>query len=110
MIPDGSDQERADHHAFTISGGPFGHIAGTHVFPRSAALGVLFAKLLETTDANAAPYAFSNVSVDPGGYYRGGNEIVLPINLPRKNEKGSKRQIHGTEFGKDCARYAIARG
>jgi hypothetical protein len=79
------------HHAFTISGGPFGPIPGTHVFSRSSAFGETVAKLLETTAIGSDPYTFSNVNVDPGGYYRGGNEIVLPIDLPAKQREGMKQ-------------------
>jgi hypothetical protein len=80
--------EKADHHAFRIAGGPYGPIGGTHVFPRSFGVGNLIARLLETTDADASPYTFSNVNVDPGGYYRGGSEVVLPADLPFKLRDG----------------------
>ena len=88
--------EDQGHHAFTISGGPFGPISGTHVFPRSSALGELVAEFLETTatppDHNQGgdPYTFGNVTVDPGGYYRGANEITLPVDLPSNQREGLK--------------------
>lgn len=82
--------EEVAHHAFIISGGPYGPIPGTHVFPRSATVGDLVAKLLETTAVEADPYTFGNVNVDPGGYYRGENEITLPADLPQKQRDGLK--------------------
>jgi hypothetical protein len=83
--------EQADHHALRIAGGPYGPIGGTHVFPRSSGVGNLITRLLETTDAGAIPYTFSNVNVDPGGYYRGENEIVLPADLPLKLRQGIRK-------------------
>jgi hypothetical protein len=80
-----------DHHAFTISGGPFGPIPSTHVFPRSAALGDLLAQLLDTTAMPADAYALSNVNVEPGEFYRGNKEIVLPIDLPLKQRNGLRK-------------------
>jgi hypothetical protein len=80
--------EQADHHAFRIVGGPYGPIGGTHVFPRSFAIGNLLAQLRETTGSGVSPYTFSNVNVDPGGYYRGGTEVVLPADLPLKLREG----------------------
>ena len=77
-----------DYHAFTISGGPYGPIPGTHIFPREASVGELIAGLLETTAIRSDPYTFGNVSVVPGGYYRGENEIVLPVDLPQKQREG----------------------
>jgi hypothetical protein len=68
-------QSRGDYHAFTIVGGPYGPLGGTHVFPRSIALGTLLAGL-HTPGHN--PETFRNVSVDPGGYYRGNSEIEIP--------------------------------
>ena len=103
--PEPDEHGRQAHHAFTISGGPFGPIPGTHVFPRSETVGELVAKLLEATvcpgggnDAGAAaeateaspPYALANVSVDPGGYYRGDNEITLPSVLANSLRDGLK--------------------
>jgi hypothetical protein len=83
--------EQAEHHAFRIAGGPYGPIGGTHVFPRSFAIGNLLAQLLEATGSEASPYIFSNVNVDPGKYYRGSNEVVLPADLPLKLREGIRK-------------------
>jgi hypothetical protein len=80
----------SDYHTFTISGGPFGPIPGTHVFPRSPVFGELIAGLLETTAIGSDPYTFGNINVDQGGYYRGENEIVLPGDFPCKQREGIK--------------------
>jgi hypothetical protein len=83
-------EERTDsYHAFTISGGPFGPIPSTHVFPLSP-VEELIAGLLETPAIGSDPYIFSNINVEPGGYYRGENEIALPGDLPAKQLEGLK--------------------
>ena len=84
-------EEKADYHAFTIAGGPYGPIGGTHVFPRSSGVGSLIAQLIETTEADASPYTFGNVNVERGEYYRGSSEIVLPADLHLKLRQGIKR-------------------
>ena len=84
-------EEKADYHAFTIAGGPYGPIGGTHVFPRSSGVGNLIAQLIETTQAGASPYTFGNVNVEWGEYYRGRSEIVLPADLPLKLRQGKRK-------------------
>ena len=74
-----------DHYAFTIAGGPYGPLGGTHVFPRSSGLGVLLAGLVQTPGCT-----FRNVSVDPGGYYRGDSEIAPPDFSPAELERLKK--------------------
>ena len=74
-----------DHYAFTIAGGPYGPLGGTHVFPRSSGLGVLLAGLVQTPGCT-----FRNVSVDPGGYYRGDGEIAPPDFSPAELERLKK--------------------
>ena len=76
---------------FTIAGGPYGPIGGTHVFPRSSCVGNLIAQLIETTEAGASPYTFGHVNVERGKYYRGRSEIVLPADLPLKLRQGIRR-------------------
>ena len=116
--PEPDEHGRQAHHAFTISGGPFGPIPGTHVFPRSETVGELVAKLLEATvcpgggnDAGAAaeateaspPYALANVSVDPGGYYRGDNEITLPGDPCQQPKRRTERRGDVDRIAQDAA-------
>ena len=83
-----ADRTMIEHHALTIAGGPYGPLGGTHVFPRSDGLGVLLAGLVE----GAPGCAFRNVSVDPGGYYRGDGEIVAASVVARRVGKIEENQ------------------
>jgi hypothetical protein len=81
-----AEVSRSEHHALTIAGGPYGPLGRTHVFPRPDGLGVLLAGLVD----GAAGCAFRNVSVDPGGYYRGDGEISPPVFSPAELERLKK--------------------
>src|ERR1700684_1469599 len=71
-----------DHYAFTIAGGPYGPLGGTHVFPRSSGLGVLLAGFVQPPGCT-----FRNVSGDPGGYSRGDGEIARRDFSPAELER-----------------------